>query len=151
MNTRFLRELYEKGYFSIYEKFDDWHDAIRACIKPLVNSGAVKETYAQSIFDSVEEYGPYICIAPDICLPHAMNSGNVNENAICFMKCNTPVVFDEEENHQSRVFFALAANSSEEHLDNMKQLMEMLEQEELVEALINAKTEEEYRRIIYGS
>ena len=150
MNTEFLKELYEKGYFSIHEKFEDWHDAIRACIAPLVKDGAVKETYADSIFRSLGEYGFYICIAPDICLPHAMDGGDVLKTSMCFMKCNTPVVFDEEENHQSRLFFALAANNSEEHLKNMKKLMKTLEQDELVEALIEAQTDEDFRKLIYG-
>jgi len=150
MNVDFLKELYEKGYFSIHEKFDDWHDAIRACIEPLVKDGAVEKTYAESIFKSLEEYGFYICIAPDICLPHAMDSGDVNKTAICFMKCNTPVVFDREENHQSRVFFALAANQSEEHLKNMKKLMKMLDQDELIDALVSAETDADFRKLIYG-
>lgn len=149
MDTTFLKELYEKGYFSIHERFDDWHDAIRASIAPLVKDGAVRDTYAESIFDSVKEYGPYICIAPDICLPHAVNSGNVEKTAICFMKCNTPVVFDEEENHQSRLFFALAANDPGEHIDNMSKLMEMLDQEGLIEALLAAETEEDYKKLIF--
>ena len=87
MDTTFLKELYEKGYFSIHDKFDDWHDAVRASIEPLIRDGAVRDTYAQSIFNAVKEYGPYICIAPDICLPHAINSGDVEKTAICFMKC----------------------------------------------------------------
>lgn len=150
MDTEFLKELYEKGYFSIHEKFEDWHDAIRACIRPLVDNNVVLATYAQSIFDSIEEYGPYICIAPDICIPHASNSGNVAKTAICFMKCNTPVVFDSEENHQSRIFFALAANNSDEHLENMQKLVPMLEQDELIKALIRATSEEDFKKIIYG-
>ena len=149
MDLTFLRELYEKGFFSIHEKFDDWHDAIRASIAPMVKAGALEESYAQSIFDGVKEYGPYICIAPDVCLPHAMNSGNVNENAICFMKCNTPVVFDEEENHQSRLFFALAANKTEEHFQHMKELMEMLDQDNLIDLLLEAETEEDFKKLLY--
>ena len=66
------------------------------------------------------------------------------------MKCNTPVVFDEEENHQSRLFFALAANNSEEHFENMQKLMTMLEQDGIVEAMLEARTEEDFKRLIYG-
>lgn len=150
MNTEFLKELYENGYFSIHERFDDWHNAIKACIKPLVDAGVVKSTYAESIFKAVDTYGPYICIAPDICLPHALNTGDVIKTAICFMKCNTPVVFDNEENHQSTVFFALASNNTDEHLKNMKKLMKMLEQEELLEALIKSKTVNDFNALIYN-
>ena len=150
MDTTFLKELYEKGYFPTHDKFHDRHDAVRASIEPLIRDGAGRETYAQSIFNAVKEYGPYICIAPDICLPHAINSGDVEKTAICFMKCNTPVVFDEEENHQSRLFFALAANNSEEHFENMQKLMTMLEQDGIVEAMLEARTEEDFKRLIYG-
>jgi len=66
----------------------------------------------------------------------------VAKTAICFMKCNTAVVFDSEENHQSRIFFALAANNSDEHLENMQKLVPMLEQDELINALIRATIEE---------
>lgn len=149
MDTEFLKELYEKGYFSVHESFDNWRDAIKACLKPLVDDGAVKSSYAESIFKAVEEYGPYICIAPGICLPHALNTGDVLKTAVCFMKCNTPVVFDHEENHQSVLFFALASNNTEEHLGNMKKLMKMLEQEDLLEALMNAKTDSDFRALIY--
>ncbi len=150
MDLSFLKGLYEKGYFSVHEKFDDWHDAIRASIKPLVDDGVVENSYADSIFDALKEYGPYICIAPDICLPHAFNTGNVNRTEICFMKCNTPVIFDEEENHQSRIFFALAANSSDEHLENMKKLMKMLDQDNLIEMLLEARTNEDFKKLLYN-
>ena len=125
--------------------------AISACIQPLIDDNAVLETYAQSIIDSVEEYGPYNPHRPlrSVSL-HASNSGSVIKTAICFMKCNTPVIFDNEENHQSRIFFARAANNSDEHLENMQKLVPMLEQEELIDALIEATSEEEFKKIIYG-
>ena len=65
------------------------------------------------------------------------------------MKCNTPVVFDEEENHQSRLFFALAANKTEEHFQHMKELMEMLDQDNLIDLLLEAETEEDFKKLLY--
>ena len=106
MNLDYLRELYEKGYFSIHEEFADWHDAIRANIEPLVKDGSIEASYADSIYKMLEEYGFYICIAPEVCIPHAFNYGEVHKSEICFMKVNKPVVFDDEVNHQSRLFFA---------------------------------------------
>lgn len=151
MNTEFLRELYEKGYFSIHNGFDHWHDAIHACIRPLVADRAVKESYGDSIIAAVDELGPYICISPDLCIPHALDTGEVLKTSICFMKSNRPVVFDEQENHQPTVFFALASNDTEAHLKQMKKLMRMLEQDELVEAIVAARTKEDFERLIYNN
>ena len=150
MNLDYLRELYEKGYFSIHEEFADWHDAIRANIEPLVKDGSVEASYADSIYKMLEEYGFYICIAPEVCIPHAFNYGEVHKSEICFMKVNKPVVFDNEENHQSRLFFALAANSAEVHLSNIQRLMELLDQEGVVEAMCACQTDEDFRRLLYG-
>ena len=36
MDTKFLKELYEKGYFSIHEKFEDWHDCNK-CLYSAIN------------------------------------------------------------------------------------------------------------------
>ena len=149
MKLDYLREWYEKGYFSIHEEFDDWHDAIRANIEPLVKDGSVEASYAESIFNMLSEFGFYICIAPEVCLPHAFNFGEVHKSEICFMKVNKPVVFDEEENHQSRLFFALCSNSAEVHLSNIQKLMELLDQEGIVEAMVACETEEDFRKLLY--
>ncbi len=149
MNLDYLRELYEKGYFSIHEGFDNWEDALRASIEPLVKDGSIDAKYGDSIVNMVHEYGYYICIAPEICMPHAMDFESVHKTEICFMKVNKPVVFDDEENHQSRLFFALCADSGDAHLKNMQKLMELLDQEGLTEALVACETEEDFRKLLY--
>lgn len=151
MDTDFLKELYEKGYFSIHDGFADWRDAVHASIQPLVEDGAVKESYGDSILAAVEELGPYICISPELCIPHALDTGEVLKTSISFMKSNTPVVFDEEENHQPVVFFALASNDTDAHLKQMKKLMRMLEQDELIEAMVAAQTTKDFELLIYGA
>lgn len=149
MNLDYLRELYENGYFSIEEEFDDWHDAIKAAIKPLVRSGAAEETYADKIFDSLKENGFYICICPEVCMPHAMNFGDVHRSEISFMKVNKPVVFDNEDFHQSRLFFTLCANSADDHLKNIQKLMALLDQEGAIEAMVACETEEDFKKLLY--
>ena len=103
-----LKELIDKGYYSIHDGFDNWEDAVRASVQPLIDAGAVKPAYADSIVNSVKKFGPYIVIAPDIAIPHAEDKPNVNETTICFMKSNTPVVFDPEDHEKdARLFFVL--------------------------------------------
>lgn len=139
-----LKELIDKGYYSVHEGFSCWEDAVRASVQPLIEAGAVKAAYGDSIVNSVKKYGPYIVIAPDIAIPHAEDKDNVNETTLCFMKSNRPVVFDPEDREKdARLFFVLASNDDEKHLANLERLMDFLGDEERTAKLGEAKTLEE--------
>ena len=143
-----LKELIDKGYYSIHDGFDNWEDAVRASVQPLLDAGAVKPAYADSIVNSVKKFGPYIAIAPDIAIPHAEDKANVNETTICFMKSNKKVVLDPEDpDKHCRLFFVLASNDEAKHLENLCRLVAMFEDAEYMEALGNATTLEEIKAL----
>ena len=49
----------------------DWKEAIIQSVLPLEKGGFVTEEYKQAVVANVEEFGPYICIAPHVAMPHA--------------------------------------------------------------------------------
>ena len=53
--------------------------------------------YADSIIDNVEENGPYIFLAPHICMPHSKAVELVHKPGICFVKVNQPVWYDKND------------------------------------------------------
>ena len=150
MDLAMIREMYEEGNFSIEESFDNWEEAVSASVRPFIKNGIVMPEYAERVVDMVHEYGPYICIAPHIAIPHAMAPELVlsEEAHICFMKVNTPVVFGEGETEHSELFFALAAPSGQAHLEGLQYLVELLEQDGVTEALLAAKTDEDFRQLL---
>lgn len=148
-----LREILERGQWSYYEGFDNWEDAVRAAVKPLIDNGAVKPGYADSIVAGVHKFGPYIVITKDICIPHAADAENVNETTMSFMKTKRPVYFDGEENPDlsSRLFFVLAASDETKHLENLRRLMGYLCDEEFVAKLADAENMEAAQQLIFES
>ena len=66
-----LREIIDGNRFSFQAGYDSWEDAIRAACEPLVAQGVIEPEYPGYIIANVHEFGPYIVIAPDICIPHA--------------------------------------------------------------------------------
>ena len=150
MELTMIREMYESHNFSIEESFDNWEDAVRASVKPFINNGIVKPEYADRVVEMVHEYGPYICIAPHIAIPHAMAPELVlsEEAHICFMKVNNPVIFGEGDIERSELFFALCAPSGQAHMQELMVLAEALEDEELIDALLNAKTDADFRELL---
>ena len=136
-----FKEIVEKKHFSFHEGFDDWRDAVRAACAPLLSDGTIEKEYPEIIIQKVEELGPYIAIAPNICIPHAERGRGVNDTAMCFMKTEKPVSFDPNDpDKDARIFVVLAATEDEVHLNNLMQLSETLSDEAIVDKLLQAKT-----------
>lgn len=138
-----FKEFVAQKHYSFHEGFDDWRDAIRAACAPLVADGTIQKEYVSYIIEKVEELGPYIVIAPEICIPHAERGRGVNRTAMCFMKSETPVRFHEDGEHDARIFVVLAAADDEEHIQNLMELSERLSDEETVAKLLVATTPED--------
>ena len=138
-----FKEFVTQKHYSFHEGFDDWREAIRAACAPLVADGTIQKEYVSYIIEKVEELGPYIVIAPEICIPHAERGRGVNRTAMCFMKSETPVRFHEDGEHDARIFVVLAAADDEEHIQNLMELSERLSDEETVAKLLAATTPED--------
>ena len=112
-----FKEFVETKHYSFHEGFADWRDAVRAACAPLLADGTIEKEYPEIIIEKVEELGPYIVIAPDICIPHAERGRGVNGTAMCFMKTEKPVSFDPDDPEKdARIFVVLAATDDEVHL-----------------------------------
>ena len=47
-----------------------WEEAIKACTT-FIRAKIIEPEYSGYIISNVHEFGPYIVIAPEICIPHA--------------------------------------------------------------------------------
>lgn len=143
-----FKEFVEKKHYSFHEGFDDWRDAVRAACAPLLADGTIEKEYPEIIIEKVEELGPYIVIAPNICIPHAERGRGVNDTAMCFMKTEKPVSFDPNDpDKDARIFVVLAATDDEVHLNNLMALSETLSDEDIVAKVLEARTPEDLLKI----
>ncbi|MBR1396129.1 MAG: PTS sugar transporter subunit IIA [Selenomonadaceae bacterium] len=143
-----FKELVAKKRYSFHEGFDDWRDAVRAACQPLLDDGTITPIYPDEIIKKVEELGPYIVIAPNICIPHAQEGVGVNDTAMCFMKTEKPVHFDPNDPEKdARIFVVLASTNNNVHLENLSALSETLSDEDIVAKVLEAKTPEDLVKI----
>ena len=143
-----FKELVAKKRYSFHEGFDDWRDAVRAACQPLLDDGTITPIYPDEIIKKVEELGPYIVIAPNICIPHAQEGVGVNDTAMCFMKTEKPVHFDPNDPEKdARIFVVLASTNNNVHLENLSALSETLSDEDVVAKVLEAKTPEDLVKI----
>ena len=82
MELAYLKKLYQDGLFDVYSGFDTWEEAVKAACSPLIRQGLVEPAYADSIIENVAENGPYIFIAPHICMPHSKRTDLVRQATV---------------------------------------------------------------------
>ena len=82
-------------------------------------------------------------------MPHSTEGApGVLKTGIGFMKVEEPVHFDENDPEKdARLFFMLASNNPDEHLNNIMQLSEMLSNDDLVADLLECKNDEDVLKV----
>lgn len=144
-----LSEMLARGHVVFARDFPDWPSALHAACAPLIADGSIRPAYVQAIIDSIRTHGAYIVIAPDIAMPHAQgNADLVAHSVVGFMKVEEPVVFDaDDRGKDARLFFTLAAQDPDSHLQNMAALAAMLDNEALIADLLAAHNQDDLQRL----
>ncbi|ELP8107979.1 PTS ascorbate-specific transporter subunit IIA [Vibrio vulnificus] len=123
------QSLIENNSIKLQAQASNWRDAIKIGTDMLIASGAIEPCYHDAIISSVEELGPYICIAPNLALPHARPENGVNRTAFALVTLETPIYFDGEDEPVD-VLITLAGSSSDEHMEGLMEVTQVLDNEE---------------------
>ena len=140
-----LNDLVAKNLTSYEESFDDWKEAIRANGQVLKKQGYIEDQYIDAVIACVEKYGPYIVIIPNVAMPHSTEGApGVLKTGIGFMKVEEPVHFDPNDPEKdARLFFMLASDDPDAHLQNITQLADLLSNDDLVNDLLSVKNDDD--------
>jgi len=136
-----------KELVQLKDGFDSWEDAIRTSSQGLLEQGFIQASYVDAMIQSVQDYGPYIVIAPNIAMPHARPEAGSNKVGFSVMLCKTPVAFSDQVDQQARLFVTLSCVSADTHLKMIQALVGILGDDDLVEKILNATTQEELLEI----
>ena len=92
----------------------DWRAALRLAGAGLVRSGAVSDLYTERMIAVVENFGPYIVVAPRIALGHARPDRDVNADGLSLVTLAEPVPFGHPHNDPVEIVIGLASASNDE-------------------------------------
>ncbi|WP_048781963.1 PTS sugar transporter subunit IIA [Streptococcus sp. 263_SSPC] len=145
-----LREIIENGRFSFQKGSLSWEEAIKKACQPLLEQKIIEPEYPGYIISNVHEFGPYIVIAPEICIPHAQEGKGVNDTAVAFMNVEEAVDFGPGADYQPHLFFVLASTDNEKHLNNLSELVTLLDDETIINAFVEARSKEDLEKILKG-
>ena len=78
-----------------------------------------------------------------------MRKAQNRQAAVSFVKINRPVCYDESDPEMgAELFFAIAVKELNAHLDVMMDLADVFDDEETVRALLDAKTKEDFDKLL---
>lgn len=147
-----LTELLDKRFIQFTDKKMDWAEAIRYASKPLIENEYITEKYVDAMIENVKKIGAYIVLAPKVAIPHARPDNGVNKLGISLLHLKHPVDFnmggENDEDRQVQLIFILAAIDNKAHLTALKQLSQILEDEDNIQKLIDAENKDEIYSLI---
>ncbi|CAH1545497.1 L-ascorbate specific PTS enzyme IIA component [Vibrio harveyi] len=123
------QSLIDNNSIKLQAKASNWREAIKIGTDMLIASGAIQPSYHDAIICSVEELGPYICIAPNLALPHARPENGVIRTAFALVTLEEPIYF-EGEDEPVDVLITLAGSSSDEHMEGLMEVTQVLDDED---------------------
>lgn len=146
-----LRYFYDNQLVKIMDKQPkNWEEAIWFSGEIMKERGLITDQYIEDVIRDVHEFGPYIVIVPEVAMPHSSSKNEgVLGTGIGFTIMPNHVSFEEGNSEKNaKLFFMLAAKNSDEHMENIANLSELLMTDGIIEALGKIKNLEDYQRVM---
>lgn len=143
-----LEDVLKSTDVRVQESSGNWKQAIEKAAEPLLEEGKIEARYIKAMIDSVEEYGPYIVIGKYLALAHARPEDGVNELGVSVMTLKEPVVFGHEWNDPVKIIFCLAASDAYSHLNIMKSIVTLIQNETKIDELAAADSAESFIQLL---
>ena len=145
-----LQDVLDDRNILIGESCETWREAIEAVSLPLLRQETIKESYVEAMIAAVEEFGPYIVIGKHVALAHARPEDGVNELGVSVALLDKPVEFGNKETDPVKIIFCLAAVDSFSHLNIMKNLVNLINDEGKLNKLIESKDVHSFKEVLFS-
>lgn len=139
-----LQESIEESYIQLDVEAENFEEAIKKSFDPLIENGAVTNKYVEAVIQIYQETGPYIVITKNIALPHAPVEDGANKLGLGFVRLKVPVVSGHKTNDPVKYLFPLSAKASNDHIELLSKLADLLSQQRFIEFLEQVSSKEEF-------
>lgn len=140
--------MFNENNVNVVDKINSWEEAINIAANPLLKSKAIKKEYIDSMIEQIKKLGFYVVIDEYIAMPHSRPENGVLNNAISFLKVNEGVYFGQEIIY---LIFCFSAKDSNTHIDMLKELLDIFQNDEKKKKLLDATKKEELLKILGGN
>lgn len=138
-----LTDLLTEKSIRLHVHARDWQEAVQIGGSILEENGIIEPRYTASMIQAVKELGPYMVIAPGIALPHAKPEAGAKSIGMSLITLVHPVNFGNPEYDPVNIVISLSAVDHITHLNALSELVELLEDENFLRLLREARSEKE--------
>jgi len=142
-------ELLEPSNIVFLSSSIDWRNAVPIAAQPLVDGGKIAPTYVQAMIQILEEFGPYMILAPGVILLHAKPSDGVNSLCFSLLVHRDGIDFGGTSGRVYAVF-VLGAVDNQSHLTALFQLSDLIQKPGFVRKLRQATHAADALRAIWS-
>lgn len=100
----------------------NWQEAVSAAGNLLVNNGNCLPEYVDAMIHAVDEFGPYMVLAPGIALAHARPEDGVVRMGMSIVTLEKPVNFGSPENDPVKLVIGFGGVDHDSHLKMLQEL-----------------------------
>lgn len=144
-----LKDILTDSNILIQASPKNWEEAIELVAQPLLKENIIEQQYIEAMVASVNEYGPYIVIGKHLALAHARPEDGVNKLGVSVATLKDGVAFNNPDLDPVKIIFCLAAVDSYSHLNIMRELVELINDEEKLNQLITVKSIADFKKVLY--
>lgn len=143
-----LMDLITEDTIDLNVEANTWEEAVRKGGELLIKHEAIENRYIDAMINSVKEIGPYIVIAEGIAMPHARPEDGALKVAMSLITLQKPIEFGNADHDPVKLVISFCSIDSKTHLRALSELMVLLENEEYISRIIDAKSKGEVIKVI---
>lgn len=145
-----LKDILTDDDIILQQTCSNWQQAITFVAQPLLQKNYISKNYVDAMISSLEQYGPYIVIGKNLALAHARPEDGVNQLGLSVMTMRDPVDFGNQDMGPVKIIFCLAAIDSFSHLNIMRSLIELINDESKLERLLMCDCVSQFKAILFN-
>lgn len=130
----------------LHETVKDWKEAIVKIGTLLVAENIVEKEYINNSIKTIEEFGSYIVLAPEVAFPHARITGEVKETGFAILILDNPVTFPNGD--LVSIFVMFSSKDNKEHLDSFMKLVDFFNKKGVLDRIKKIKEVNELMKIL---
>lgn len=131
-----LTEYIPEGGVMVADEVLDWREAVSEVTRPLLDVGAIRESYVEAIIASISgPNGTYIDVGGGVAMAHARPESGVVKTSLSVLHVARPFDLADDPEHPITTMFCLAAEDADSHIELMQALAGLLTDPARLEAV----------------
>lgn len=125
----------------------NWEDGVLQAGKILLDKNFIESRYIDAAIENIKKLGMYIILTDGVAMPHARPEDGALETGVSLLVIKDGVLFSPDE-EKVKLIFMLSSKDNTSHIDVIKKLSNLIDDEELIEKIAKADNENEILNII---